>query len=143
MANRLPSDHASIETVRARIERHGGGYRLSVPRSVVPSDETVVRVVLEESVRFARLGRDGTEQRWITGVYGTSRGAREPDIGDDRLPAWLDRIGRDVGTSVELDVIESGERYGLREPGTRTVYAAPDSPADGLASIAADLTDEN
>lgn len=142
MADRLPSDHPSIETVRARVERHGGGKRLAVPEAVLPANESVVRVVVDEETRFARLGAGRTDARWIVGLYETSRAAADPSAGTNQLESWLDEHERTVGSSVEVDVIEQDYCYGLREPGTRTVYRGIERSSTGLDAIASDLVDD-
>ena len=142
MADRLPSDHPSIETVRARVERHGGGKRLAVPEAVLPTDESVVRVVVDEDTRFARLGAGSTDARWIVGLYETSRAAADPSAGTNQLASWLDDHDRSVGSSVEFDVIEPDYCYGLREPGARTVYRGIKRSSTGLDAIARDLSDD-
>lgn len=142
MADRIPSDHPSIETVRARIERHGGSCRLAIPRAIIPDETSVVRVVLDGRIRFARLGEGTADDRWLIGVYDTTRAATEPDNGSDRLEPWLEKIDRAIGASIEIDVIEPGYRYGIREPGTRAVYDAVERTTGSLDAIARNLDDK-
>ena len=141
MADRLPSDHDSVETVRARVERHGGSRRLAIPREAVPDDESLVRVVLDERIRFGRLNEGTEDDRWLVGVFDTTRGASDHGSGQDRLDPWLDENDRSIGSSVEVDVIEPGRRYGLRVPGARTVYTGVERPDAGLDAIARRLAD--
>lgn len=141
MADRLPSDHPSIETVRARVERHGGGIRLAVPGSVLPEDGAVPRVVLDERTRFGRLASGTGDNQWVVGLYDTTKGVTDPTVGQDRLEPWLSAHGRGVGTSVEVDVIEADRQYGIREPGTRTVYQDVKPRSRSLDAIARGLED--
>lgn len=143
MPNRIPSDHSSIVTIRARVERHGGGRRLALPESTIAGEETTFRLILADRTCFARIDRSPDDAEWITGVYDSSRGADDPSQGTDRLGPWLEEHDRAPGASVELDVIEAGFLYGLRVPGTRTVYEAVGKPDDSLASIARNLEDES
>ena len=141
MTDRLPSDHPSIETVRVPVERHGGGLRLAVPTDVIPADETVVRIIVDERTRFASFTRMNGESQWLIGVYDTMKGASAPSTGTNRLVEWLTDRERGPGSSVEIDVIEPGFLYGLREPGTRTVYQGFERPSASLSAIARDLED--
>lgn len=97
----------------------------------------VVRLVVDGRERRAPVAaRDGG--RTIEGAYDNARLAREHG-GTDRLAAWVDDRGLDVGRSVLVDEVEPGATYGLREPGETAVYAAERGPARGLRRIAEDL----
>ena len=139
MAQRVPSDHPTVETVRARVERHGGRHRLTVPSSVLPNEESVIQVVVDERTRFASVRPIGDEERWLTGLYDTHRSAEEG--GDDRLGRWLDENDRQAGSSVEFDIVAEGRTYGIRPPGETAIYRIADAPDAGLAAIARDLED--
>lgn len=141
MPDRLPSDHPTVETIRAHVERHGGGYRLVVPHDTFSTDDATVRIVLEDSIRFARIRNGNEQEQWITGIFASSRGATDPGSGTNRLNQWLEEQNRTTGSSVELDIIESGYYYGLREPGTRTVYTGLKRPSASLSSIAQSIED--
>jgi len=77
----------------------------------------------------------------VRGAFATRPLARRGD-GEDELARWLDRVGADAGDTLVLDVLAEGYAYGLREPGTRVVYAPPDPPDQSLADIARNLGEE-
>ncbi len=139
MTDRLPSDHPSVETVRATLARRGRTRsRLELPADDRFPLETV-RLVLDGVVSHTSIesSEDGVE---INGAYDNVRLARERD-GEDRLEAWRARSKIDYGRSVLVDVVEAGFLYGVREPGERVVYDAIESPDEGLTAIARDLDD--
>jgi hypothetical protein len=137
VTDRLPSDHPSVETVRATLARRGR----TRSRLALPANDrfplTTTRLVLDGDTRHARIesGEDGVA---INGAYDNARLARER-AGEDRLEAWRRSSGIDYGRSVLVDVVEAGFLYGVREAGKRVVYDAVESPDEGLASIARDL----
>lgn len=142
MPNRVPSDHDSVDTVRARLVRAG---RTDRPRVAVPAEdahrfpEEVVRLVVDGTERFTRptesLSGDGLELR---GAFETPDGARERSDGVDHLPDWQDAHGVEFEGAVLVDVVDEGYRYGLRAPGERQLYDAGGGD-DGLQDLARDL----
>lgn len=143
MTDRVPSDHASVESVRAELVRAG---RTDRPRVAIPADAAdlfpegdVVRMVVDGTERFtrvdARMREDGLELR---GAHDTPEDARDPGSGSDHLADWQDARGVRFGGAVLVDVVEEGYRYGLRPPGERAVYDAG-RPDSSLADIASDL----
>lgn len=143
MSDRIPSDHPSVETVRAELVRAG---RTSRPRVAVPADAAdhfpageVVRLVLDGDERFTLVAEEltggGVELR---GAYETPEGAREPGSGTDHLAAWQEAAGVRFGDAVLVDVVAADYRYGLRAPGQRAIYDAS-RPDSSLADIARDL----
>ena len=162
MADRISSDHPTVSTIRAKAVATPSGWRVEIPPEAVddvstddvpaadvstadvptgdiPTDD-VVRVVCDDVERFARfdLALDD-ETTILRAVYDSPSHARSPGEGTDRLGDWLESTGFSDGGSVLLDVIEPGFQYGLRAPGTETVYTAKQPPNDSLASIAEDL----
>ncbi|MCU4926204.1 hypothetical protein OB905_09440 [Halobacteria archaeon AArc-dxtr1] len=144
MADRLSSDHPSIDTVRATLSETTTGVRIDVPaddRDAFPAGE-VVRVDVDGSERFAHVERALTgDNLSISGVYETPDGARDPRDGVDRLPSWIDEHDVRTGGSVLVDVVEPEFYYGLRAPGETIYYDAAEAPDDSLASIAKNLDD--
>jgi hypothetical protein len=145
MADRIPSDHPSIETHRTSLERRG---RMDRPRldcsgidASLPVDD-VVRLTLAGDTYHARVERTFEGDPEIRGVYDNPRIAREPAEGTDRLAKWQRHNGLEFGRSVLLDVVVSGHAYGLRVPGERAVYEATIPPDDSLRSIARSLDDD-
>jgi hypothetical protein len=146
MPDRVAVDNPSVRTVRATLAAAGatGRPRIAVPEEAVeavPVGE-VVRLVLGGRTRFARIDRaldDGVE---IRGAYDNRRLAREAD-GENRLVEWAEREGVDVGRSVLLDVVEAGELYGVRRPGTDAVYELPETTRDDSLAAIAERTRED
>ncbi|PSP54902.1 hypothetical protein BRC82_07830 [Halobacteriales archaeon QS_1_67_19] len=144
MADRISSDHASLQTVRAMLARSGG---LDRPKVEIPGDETdqfpadeLVRVVAADTEYRARIESPLTgEGREIAGLYETPRLARNPGEGENHLESWVETTDIEYGQSVLVDVIEPGFKYGLREPGQQVFYEATESPDDELADIAQEL----
>jgi hypothetical protein len=143
MADRVPSDHPSVESVRAELVRAG---RTDRPRIAVPADATdhfpegeVVRLVLDGSERFTRVAaRMGEDRLELRGAHRTPEDAADPGSGSDRLGAWQDAHDIRFEGAVLVDVVEESYKYGLRPPGERATYdgGRPDS---SLADIARDL----
>ncbi|MFB6281239.1 MAG: hypothetical protein ABEH40_04395 [Haloferacaceae archaeon] len=133
---RVPSDHPSVTTHRARIARRGGTRRpcVRLPESVPVEPGTVLRLVIDGAERHARVAADA-EGRLLAGARDNRRLARERE-GPNRLVDWLRASDRDPGASVLLDGIEPGDLYGLRLPGDRAVYEATPGPDDALSAIA-------
>lgn len=144
MADRIPSDHASLTTVRATLVRRGG---LDRPKIEIPDDDAelfpdseLVRVVAADTEYRARIESPlADEGREIRGLYETPRLARNPGEGENHLSTWLDGTDVEFGQSILVDVVEAGFKYGLREPGERAIYEATESPDDSLADIARQL----
>ena len=138
MPERLPSDHPSVETVEATLDRWGRTRsRLSLPADDrFPAGS--VRLVIDDVTRHATIETTDDGGREVKGAYDNARLAREHD-GEDRLEAWRRAVGLDHGRRIAVDIVESGFLYGIRKPGERAVYEAVESPNDSLASIARDL----
>jgi len=144
MVDRVASDHSSLETLDAELVSHGPGSRRAVELSgdvTVPTGE-VVRLVVDGAVRYTKPSRFAGETIRISGAFDAPDHARSPADRPNRLREWLDRTDLATGRTVHLDVIEEEFKYGLREPGERVVYDAPETPEDSLASIASRLEDD-
>jgi hypothetical protein len=142
---RIPSDHDSIETLRATVERVG---RTDRPKIALPGDadlsldaDDVVRLVIDGDTYHTRVETDFDGNREFRGAFPSPTLARDPDADRDHLPDWLAEAGIDAGSSVLVDVVTAGVQYGLRAPGTRAVYEAADEGNEGLSAIARDLED--
>ena len=142
MADRIASDHPSVQTVRSTCVETTTGVRLEIPaddRDAVPTDE-VVRLVLDGDELFGRVERALTgDELSIPGVYETPDQARDPSGATDRLAEWVDEHDVPAGGSVLIDVIEPDFLYGLRQPGETAFYDAREPPSDSLSDIANDL----
>jgi hypothetical protein len=143
VAERVPSDHASVTTYRAHLQRSGGTRRpcLRLPDGVAAADGDVVRLVLDGTEYHATVTSD-TKGRVVRGAYDNRRMARDRE-GANRLVEWADSVDRGPGDAVELDEVVAGTLYGVRVPGVRTVYTATETPRDSLRSIADSLRDES
>ncbi|MDQ2051046.1 hypothetical protein RBH26_11200 [Natronolimnohabitans sp. A-GB9] len=144
MADRIASDHPSVQTVRATCAETATGVRLEIPagdRDAFQADE-IVRFVLDGEELFGRVERALTgDDLSVPGIYETPDLARDPSGATDRLLEWTDDHGVVVGGSVLIDVIEPEFLYGLREPGETIYYDAREPPSDSLSDIAAELED--
>ena len=141
MPERVPSDHPSVTTHRARLERSGGTRRpcLRLPAETAADVEAgdVVRLVLDDEEYHAPVTSD-TTGLVVRGAYDNRRMARERE-GTNRLVEWAGQVDRGPGDAVELDAVVSGTLYGLRVPGVRAVYEATEPPSDSLSAIAESL----
>ncbi|MBP1986307.1 DUF7112 family protein [Halolamina salifodinae] len=140
MADRIPSDHASVHTARAEVARSGGTRRpcLRLPAALDLEAGEFVGVVIDGKECHAEIERDSTGLL-LRGAYDLKSEARDPGRAENRLVEWLRGEGREPGDPVEIDEIEAGERYGLRLPGERTVYRDTSGPGGSLQGIAEDL----
>lgn len=145
MADRISSDHPSVQTVRSTCTETATGVRLEVPaddRDAFPTDE-VVRIVLDGDECFAQVERALTgDDLSIPGIYETPEQARDPTGAIDRLADWVDDHGVAMGGSVLVDVIEPEFLYGLRSPGETVYYDAREPPSSSLQDIASDLEEQ-
>jgi hypothetical protein len=142
VTDRVPSDHSSVSTFRTRLARSGGTHRpcLRVPDETPLSGDTVVRLVLDGRAAHAPVDEDA-RGRLVRGAYDNRRMARER-AGTNRLVEWTRENDCDPGDAVELDEVTPGHLYGLRVPGTRTVYEPTGPPDDSLSAIADRLADD-
>lgn len=143
MADRVPSDHPSVDSVRAELVRAG---RTDRPRVAVPAeaadrfvDGEVVRLVVDGVERFTRVdGGDRGDRLQLRGAHDTPADARDRTAGSDHLGDWQDAHDVRFGGAVLVDVVEAGYKYGLRAPGERVFYEGG-RPDSSLADIAEDL----
>ena len=140
MADRVPSDHASVRTERAEVARSGGTRRpcLRLPADLDLEPGTFVRLVVDGETRHAQVQGDRSGPL-LRGAYDLKSEAREPGRAENRLVEWLRERDREPGDPVEIDEIAPGERYGLRLPGERAFYRDAGGPGGSLQDIADDL----
>ncbi|AUX09668.1 hypothetical protein AArcSl_2043 [Halalkaliarchaeum desulfuricum] len=140
MPDRLPSDADAVSTTRAHVDRFGGTRRRCVRlgEELDVSDGDLVRLVLDRKTYHSRVHADANGLL-LRGAYENRRLARSPTEGDNELRAWLEEVGKQPGDSLEVDEVVAGELYGLRIPGSRTVYSVTRGPASSLSEIARDL----
>ena len=122
MADRVPSDHETIETHRVRLGTVGRTSRpsIDVPDAIEAAAGDVVRLSFGGDEYHARVERgvEGTPQ--FRAAFDNARLARSDD-GEDRLGEWLATADVDPGRSLLLDVLTDGYHYGLREPADRVL----------------------
>ena len=140
MAERVPSDHPSVTALRATVARSGGTRR---PCLRFPDDAAVeagdrIRLVLDGTTTHARVESDASGTL-IRGAYDNERLVRSPGEGENRLVEWCEAHDRDPGDAVEVDELDPGFCYGVRDPGDRVVYDVPSRPDESLRGIAESL----
>ncbi|MFB6086310.1 MAG: hypothetical protein ABEJ84_05840 [Halodesulfurarchaeum sp.] len=140
MPDRIAHDHPTVETIAARIERHGGTTRPEVvieePLEVEP--ETLVRLVLSGREYRARVEASDSGSVAFRHAARSPTGARSPGTGKNALTAWIETRELEIGRPLHLDVVDSGFRYGLRAPGEDVTYDVS-RPDHSLAAIARNL----
>lgn len=143
MADRISSDHDSIETYRAPLETVGRTDRVKVvlPGDLDVASDDVIELSLDGDTYYAQVTSTLEGDLVVRRATDNRRQAREGD-GENRLAAWVESADVTVGGSVHLDVVTAGHTYGLRTPGTQVVYRATEPPNDSLADIAADVDGE-
>ena len=144
MVDRVASDHPSVRTLDGTLVSHGPGSRAAVELAdggSIPTGE-VIRLVVDGTERFAQPGSFAGGTVRLSGAFDTPEYARSPADRTNRLREWLDRTELTIGRTVHVDVVDEGFKYGLRAPGERVVYDVPETPDDSLASIAAELEDD-
>lgn len=144
MPDRIPHDHPTVDTIVAKIDRHGGTTRPEVvvtePLEVDPG--TLVRLVLDGSEYRAEVETSGRGQPVLRHAAPSPSAARNPGSTENALTDWIAARDLDIGRSVHLDVVEAGFRYGLRAPGEEAVYDGG-QPDETLAAIARNLDSSN
>jgi len=144
VADRIASDNDAIETHRCRLGRVGRTERpeVGVPAAAALPVEEPIRLSLGGTEAHARPETDLDGDPVIRGAFDNARLARTPGDGVDRLAEWVADNDLSFGSSVLLDVVTPGFKYGLRVPGERVVYDATDAPDRSLSSIAESLGEE-
>lgn len=138
MTDRVSS--STLETIRATLARSGGTARpeVRVPPAEASSFQTnIIQVTLGDAAYYSPVVSVGDSVA-LRGAYANARRARERD-GTDRLSEWVTEIDLDFGRTVLLDTIISGSQYGLRPPGTDSVYRVRREPDRDLQDIARSL----
>lgn len=140
MSDRVPSDHATVDSRRVHLSTVGRTRRLQI---VLPDDldcelEDVISLSLEGETRWTQVTASLDGDPTVQGAYRTRQASRT-ETGENELRAWLDEVGLSAGDAVVLDVLREGYAYGLRRPGERVVYSPPDPLDSSLADIAQDL----
>ena len=143
MVERVPSDHPSVSTVRARVERRGA---TTTPRVGIDAEDAdclpdgdVVRLVIDGRTTHARVRRTPDGRAVIDGAFETPSVARDPGSAPDLLVSWIEAADLGIGRTVLLDVVVGDFLYGLRVPGQDAVYEAHEPPSSSLADIAAQV----
>jgi hypothetical protein len=136
--DRVAADNPSVETIRATLARAG---RTDRPKVALPDSfdvpEGSPRLVLDDHEYHARIELSLRDEPEIRGAYDNARLARTGE-GENRLAEWVAENGLEFGRSVLVDVVLSGQLYGLRAPGDHAVYEVSERD-EGLASIAEEI----
>jgi hypothetical protein len=140
VTDRLPSDHDTVDSHRVTLERVGRTNRLRVP---LPDDLAhqpgdILHLSFEGTVAHARVTERLDGRAVLDRAADNRRLARHGD-GADRLHEWTQEAGLAVGDPIVVDVVTPDYAYGIRRPGERIIYAAPDPPSDSLTRLAEDL----
>jgi hypothetical protein len=136
----VPSDHDAVETHRVTVSAVGRTDRPAVelPGAVECEAGDTCWFALDGTGYHARIERTLEDERVIKHVADNARLARRGE-GENRLVDWVEAADVSLGGSAHFDVVTAGYAYGLRTPGSRVVYRAPDPPNEDLAAIAQDL----
>ena len=144
--DRLVSDHETVTSHRASLERIGRTDRpqLPLPAALTVAPEELISLSLAGRKTHAHINRTLDGRPALRGVFETRRLARstttpESDPEENLLLEWLETVGYAPGDTLVVDVLIEGYAYGLRTPGERVVYAPPEPPDPGLADVADDL----
>lgn len=141
MSDRIPSDHATVDSHRVRLTTVGrtGRPRVPLPDGLDCTGDDVVSLSLEGDRGHAHVATDLSGKPVIDGVYANARLARADDGGENALTSWVAGSDLSADDPLLIDVLTPGYAYGLRRPGERVVYRAVDPPDAGLAEIAREL----
>ncbi len=140
MTERIPSDHATVDSHRVHVETVGrtSRPRIPLPDSLDHGDGEVLYLSLEGVEAHAQVTTTLRDEPGLEGAYPDAQLARTGD-GENRLVEWVDRHGLGAGDPLLFDVVTAGYQYGLRRPGERVVYDAVQAPDDDLSDIAEKL----
>jgi hypothetical protein len=143
VSDRIPSDHDAVTSHRVRYGTVGHTSRPEVvlPDGIDVGPGDVVRLSLEGTGVHAAVVETLSGETALQGAFDNARLARSDGEGEDRLQDWAADAGLEAGDQLLLDVVTAGYAYGLRRPGERVVYEAPDPPDAGLSDIARDLAE--
>jgi hypothetical protein len=137
VTERVPSDHAALDSHRVNLETVGrtGRPRIPLPDALNHTAEDILRLSLEGREAHAQVTADLRGESGIESAYPDAQLARAGE-GENRLTAWVGRHGLTAGDPLLVDVVTPGYQYGLRRPGERVVYDAVEAPDDDLSDIA-------
>jgi hypothetical protein len=140
VTERVPSDHDAVESHRVHLSTVGrtSRFQLSLPEELSCESGDVVSLSLAGDQAYAEVETTLDGEPAIRGAFPDRNLARNRD-GRDEFDAWLRDAGASAGDPLVLDVLTTGYAYGLRLPGDRVVYAAPEQPDSSLQSIAKSL----
>ncbi len=141
MSDRLPSDHATVDSHRTHVDSVGRTGRLQVPlpETIEASVGDVVRISLEGDSYHTQIAESLDGEATIRGAFANARLARTPGEGEDNFQSWAESVELTSGDPVLVDVVTPEYKFGLRRPGERVVYEATDAPSDSLTDIARDI----
>lgn len=140
MTERVSSDHDTVESHRVHLSTVGRTSRFQLPLPDELSCETgdVVSLSLAGDQAYAEVETTLDGDPAVRGAFADRNLARSRN-GEDEFDGWLQGTDATAGDPLVLDVLTPGYAYGLRFPGDRVVYVAPEKPDSSLQSIAQDL----
>ncbi len=140
MSDRIPSDHAAVESHRVHLSTVGRTrrYQIPLPAGVDCDTDDVVFLSLESEGCYSQVAASLDGEPTIQTAFRTRHAARTQE-GDDQLREWVERHDLNRGDALVLDVLRAEYAYGLRRPGERVVYSPPDPPNSSLSDIAQNL----
>ncbi len=140
MGDRIPSDHAAVDSHRVHISTIGRTrrYQIPLPAGLNCDTDDVVFLSLEGNGCYSQITASLDGEPTIQAAFRTRQAARTRD-GEDALREWIAGHDLSKGDALVLDVLRAGYAYGLRRPGERVVYSPPDPPSSSLADIARNL----
>ena len=139
-ADRIPSDHDTVESYRVHLEEVGrtGRLQLPLPAELSCVADDTISVCFDGSAYHAQVSSTLEGAPAIRGAY-TDRALARTREGEDKLAPWLEDSGLSPGDPVLLDVLTPGYAYGLRLPGERVGYDPPGRPDASLTAVAQSL----
>jgi len=140
VTERVPSDHKAVESHRVHLSTVGrtSRFQLSLPEELSCESGDIVSLSLAGDQAYAEVETTLEGDPAIRGAF-ADRNLAKTRTGDDEFDAWLQGTDATAGDPLVLDVLTAGYAYGLRLPGDRVVYTAPEKPESSLQSIAQNL----
>jgi hypothetical protein len=140
VTERVPSDHDTVESHRVHLSTVGrtGRFQLSLPAELSCETGDVVSLSLAGDQAYAEVETTLDGEPAVRGAFADRNLARSRN-GANEFDDWLQDAGAAAGDPLVLDVLTPEYAYGLRLPGDRVVYVAPEKPESSLQSIAQNL----
>lgn len=137
MSDRIPSDHASVNSYRLNLSTIGrsGRLQLLLPDEIGLRPGDLISLSLGGDQYFSYIASTLDGLPAIRGAYPNRKLARDQE-GHNSLQSWLAAADFGAGDAIVFDELRRGYAYGLREPGDRVIYEPPPPPDSSLVEIA-------